>query len=75
MPIKNFYTANSAEPDDIFVCVVTCHIGPTGYRLYRCEWPPQVSDDNVPQGSAMYNTKDIISQLFPIVKWANIPER
>jgi len=72
--IKNFYTANTAEPGDIFVCVVTCHISEMGYKLYRCNWPPQTSDD-VPQGNAMYDTHETVKQLFPIVSNLGIPER
>ena len=74
MPIKNFYTANTAEPGDVFVCVVTCHISEMGYRLYRCEFPPQMSGD-VPQGSAMYDTDEVVRQLFPIVSNLEIPAR
>ena len=75
MAIKNFYTANTAEPGDVFVCVVTCHISEMGYKLYRCEWPPQVADDDVPQGSAMYDTSEVVKQLFPIVANLEIRER
>ena len=64
--IKNFYTANTVEPGDVFVCVVTCHITEMGYKLYRCAWPPQIYD-NVPQGEGMYDTGEIVQQLFPIV--------
>ena len=75
MPIKNFYTANTAEPGDIFVCVVTCHISERGYKLYRCEFPPNTTEEGVPQGSAMYNTKEVVRQLFPLVPNLGIPER
>ena len=74
--IKDFYNANTAEPGDIFVCVVTCHISEMGYKLYRCAWPPQVAaDDGVPQGDGMYDTDEVVKQLFPIVGWLDIPER
>ncbi len=72
--IKNFYTANTAEPGDIFVCVVTCQIGALGYKLYRCAWPPLMSGD-VPQGDGMYDTSEVVRQLFPIVANLEIPER
>ena len=72
--IKNFYTANTAEPGDVFVCVVTCHIDETGYKLYRCAWSPQIYDD-VPQGEGMYDTSEVIKHLFPIVSNLEIPER
>ena len=76
MPFKNFYTANTAEPGDVFVCVVTCHISEMGYKLYRCEWFPVSRDDNdIPQGSAMYDTDEVVKQLFPIVSNLDIPER
>ena len=74
MPIKNFYTATSAKPGDIFVCVVTCYIGPTGYKLYRCEYPPQLID-GVPQGGKLFNTDHLVSHLFPIVTNLGIKER
>jgi len=74
--IKNFYTANTAEPGDVFVCIVTCHINEMGYKLYRCGWPPQVQTEyEVPQGSAMYNTYEVVRQLFPLVVNLEIPER
>ena len=72
--IKNFYTATTAEPGDIFICVVTCHISEMGYRLYRCAWPPQMMGD-LPQGDKMFNTKDVVKQLFPIVSNLEIKER
>lgn len=72
--IKNFYTANTAEPGDVFICVVTCHISEIGYKLYRCAWPPQLSND-IPQGAAMYDTSEVIKQIFPIVSDLEIPER
>ena len=75
MPIKNFYTANTAEPGDVFVCVVTCHISEMGYKLYRCDFPALENGDGVPQGSAMYDTHEVVRQLFPIVPNLNIEER
>ena len=72
--IKNFYTANTAEPGDVFICVVTCHISPMGYKLYRCAYPPQTYDD-IPQGEGMYDTSEVVRQLFPIVSNLEIPER
>ena len=76
--IKNFTTATTAitaGPGDVFVCIFTCHISEMGYKLYRCAWPPQVAGDGVPQGSAMYDTYEVIKHLFPIVGWLDIPER
>jgi hypothetical protein len=74
--IKNFYTANTAEPGDVFVCIVTCHISEMGYKLYRCNWPPRVeTEQEIPQGSAMYDTHETVKQLFPIVSNLGIPER
>ena len=73
--IKNFYTATEAEPGDIFVCVVTCHISEMGYRTYRCAWPPQMGGGDVPRGSAMFDTSEVVKQLFPIVSDLGIKER
>ena len=76
MTIKNFYTANTAEPGDVFVCIVTCHISEMGYKLYRCNWPPRVqTEQEVPQGSSMHDTYEVVRQLFPIVPNLNIQER
>ena len=74
MTIKNFYTDNTAEPGDIFICVVTCHISEMGYKLYRCEFPPEMYE-GIPQGSAMNDTSETVRQLFPIVPNLNIQER
>ena len=72
--IKNFYTANTAEPGDVFVCVVTCHIDERGYKLYRCEYPPDLYD-SIPQGEGMSDTSEVVKRLFPIVSNLEIPER
>ena len=75
--IKNFYTANTAEPGDVFVCVVTCHITEMGYKLYRCAYPPDTyfdAFDAIPQGEGMYDTSEVVKQLFPIVVNLEIPK-
>ena len=62
MPIKDFYTATTAEPGDVFVCIVTCHITEMGYKLYRCGWPPRVqTEQEVPQGSAMDDAHEVVA--------------
>ena len=72
MTLKNFYTANTAEPGDVFACVVTCHITPMGYRLYRCQYPNPDTADNIPQGMNYPNMS--IIDLFPVVKNSGIEE-
>ncbi len=74
MTIKDFYTATTAEPGDIFVCVVTCHISEMGYKLYRCEFPPDMYE-GIPQGGAIDVTDNLVKHLFPIVANLNIQER
>jgi hypothetical protein len=37
MPIKNFYSANTAKPGDIFLVIIKAVVQYNGtYRLYRC---------------------------------------
>lgn len=79
MPIRNAYTAHSANSGDCFVAVVTCHIMPDGtYRLYRCAWPPQMAGDT-PQGLRMFSVpggqlSHMVQQLFPIVPNCHVKE-
>jgi hypothetical protein len=57
--IKNPYTIHPDEiqPGDVFVQTVTIHVnrrdslGRVLVRAYRCGYPPQVSDDGIPQGN------------------------
>jgi hypothetical protein len=58
MPIKNFYSANSAEPGDIFVLVLKATVQYNGtYRLYRCRWPdPEIGEDDSPQGDRAFSS-------------------
>lgn len=52
MPYKNFYTANSVEPGDIFIVTLKAMVQySSAIRLYRCPWPKaEIGDDGSPQG-------------------------
>ena len=68
--LKNFYTATSAEPGDVFACVVTCHVTPMGtLSFYRCEYPPDLYD-GVPQGMFYGDNTDEVKlqDLFPTIR-------
>ena len=68
MKIKNFYTVRPCdlEPGDVLVCTVTLHVTHTGgFRIYRCQYPPQIDEFEVPQGSKVYNNlKEVAQALF-----------
>lgn len=54
MRVKNFYSATSAEPGDIFLVTVKAVVQDDGtYRLYRC--PADV--DYVPEGDRLFEGK------------------
>ena len=85
--IKNFYTANTAEPGDVFLVTVKAVVQYDGsYRLYRC---PYLNDD-IPQGDRLFegrfytcpdnDNKESLGieitaeQLFPILRAAKGPD-
>lgn len=87
MKIKNFYTANTAEPGDVFLVVVKAVVMEDGtYRLYRCP----ADDEYVPEGDRLFEGKtytlpdnydtewlgiEITAQtLFPILRAAKGPD-
>lgn len=75
MTLKNFYTANTAEPGDVFTCIVTCHISPRGYRLYRCQYPDAQISDGIPQGTRIEDPdSEIVATLFPIICHSGIKD-
>ena len=75
MTLKDFYTANTAESGDTFACVVTCHISPRGYRLYRCQYPDTQISDGIPQGMRVEDPNgEIVANLFPIVCHCGVEE-
>lgn len=56
MKIKNFYTANTAEPGDVFLVTVKAVVMHDGtYRLYRC--PVEEYDGTIPDGDRMFEGK------------------
>jgi len=66
MPVKNFYTANTAEPGDVFLVVIKATVQYDGtYRLYRCPY----EGNDVPQGDPIYNgtDNDLGEVIFPIL--------
>lgn len=76
MKIKNFYTATSVEPGDVFVVTVKAMIQYDGtFKLYRCPYPtPEYEDE--PQGDRLFETQsfdgkwdvEIVGEtLFPIL--------
>lgn len=78
MAIKEAYTANSAEVGDVFVCIVTCHVTPMGFQLYRCPWP-QSANMTPPQGPRMFSVpggqlSHMVQQLFSIVPNVGVKE-
>lgn len=77
MPIKNFYTANSVEPEDVFVVTVKVMIQYDGtYKIYRCPWPNAgIGEDGTPQGDRLYGSADkletMAETLMPVLKSAS----
>ena len=68
MPVKNFYTATTAEPGDVFLVVIKATVQYDGtYRLYRC--PYECKADDIPQGDRLYNDtdNDLGEVIFPIL--------
>jgi hypothetical protein len=63
---------------DVLVCTVTLHVGyrtddegKPMFRVYRCNYPPQVSS-GIPQGSCLTSegAEAMAEHLFPVVRWA-----
>jgi len=69
MTVKNFYTANTAEPGDVFLVVIKAMVQYDGtYRLYRCPY----EGNDVPQGDRLYKDEQIVAEaLFPILVVSN----
>ena len=69
MTVKNFYTANTAEPGDVFLVVIKAMVQYDGtYRLYRCPY----EGNDVPQGDRLYKDEQIVAEaLFPILVISN----
>ena len=65
MAVKNFYTANTAAPEDVFLVVIKATIQYDGtYRLYRCPY----EGSNIPQGDRLYTESDYVGEvIFPIL--------
>jgi hypothetical protein len=65
MTIKNFYTATSAEPGDVFLVTIKAMVQYDGsYRLYRCPY----KGDDMPQGDRLYTDSDDLGEvIFPIL--------
>ena len=57
------------KPGMVMVCTVTLHIGYMGgFRVYQGDFPPQFSEDGIPQGSRISgNQADAVAEaLFPV---------
>jgi len=70
MPVKNFYTANTAEPGDVFLVVIKATVQYDGtYRLYRCPY----EGNDVPEGDPIYNDHDydLAEVIFPVLVMSN----
>jgi hypothetical protein len=70
MTVKNFYTANTAKPGDVFLVVIKAMVQYDGtYRLYRCPY----NGDDIPQGDRIYNDidNDMGEAIFPILVVSN----
>ena len=75
MRIKNFYTATSAEPGDVFLVTIKAVVQYDGtYRLYRC--PAEV--DRVPDGDRLYDgdrdEEPFGPGIFPILRATKGPD-
>ena len=79
--VVSFY---NVSPDDlkcgdVLVCTVTLHVGwhmdsegKPMYRVYRCDYPPQVSD-GIPQGANLGAFQQQVAEaLFPVVQLAGL---
>jgi hypothetical protein len=67
MKVKNFYTANSAEPGDVFLVVLKATIQYDGtYRLYRCPY----EGDDIPEGDRLY-AQHAGEEIFPVLQTAD----
>ena len=72
MTVKNFYTANTAEPGDVFLVVIKATVQYDGsYRLYRC--PYEGDSHRIPAGDRLYNDtdNDLGEVIFPILVMSN----
>jgi hypothetical protein len=77
MPIKNFYTATTVEPGDVFVVTIKAMVRHDGtVKLYRCPWPnAEIGHDGTPQGDELYagrtslSISDVASTIFPILSY------
>lgn len=80
MKIKNFYTATSVEPGDVFVVTVKAMIQYDGtFKLYRCPYPTPEYEREEPQGDRLIEMEtfdgrwdvEIVGEtLFPILGYA-----
>jgi hypothetical protein len=73
MTIKNFYTATTIEPGDVFLVTIKAMVQYDGsYRLYRC---PAVRIGGEPQGDRLYKDEQVVAEaIFPILQIANGPD-
>ena len=73
MPIKDFYTATSIQPGDVFLVTIKATVQYNStYRLYRC---PAVRVGGEPQGDRLYTDEKVVAEaLFPILQIAHGPD-
>jgi len=73
MPLKNFYTASTVKPGDIYCVTIKVRVQDDGtYRVYRCPWPnAEIGEDGSPQGDSLLlpssELRKVVKALMPIV--------
>lgn len=73
MPLKNFYSASSAEPGDVFVCTIKVMVVYDGhYRIYRCPLEAETDDEGIPQGDRLFGdpkkVRVAIETIMPVLR-------
>jgi len=80
MPLKNFYTASTVKPGDIYCVTIKVMVQYDGtYRVYRCPWPDaEIGEDGSPQGDSLLlpssEMRKVVKALMPIVATMSRPD-
>lgn len=80
--IVDFYNVRPDElkPGDVLVATVALHItwrtdkkGKPMYRVYRCGYPPQLGEGDIPQGGCIGDQqRQVAEALFPVIRYADL---
>lgn len=78
MRVINACTISPGEiqSGDVMLFVVKAMVTRPGhYRLYRCPYPPVLLyDDEIPQGTRIFNKQEVCEALFPSLAQVAVPD-